>query len=52
MFRKVRNTALQESLNIKSLPLRSEKSQLEWLGHVSKMPQERLPRKLYMLKLI
>ena len=44
MFRKVRNTAIQESLNIKSLPLRIEKSQLEWFGHVSKMLQERLPR--------
>ena len=44
MFDKLRNTAIREYLNIESLFLRIERSQLRWFGHDSKMPQERLPK--------
>ena len=44
MFDKHRNTAILESLFIESLLLRIERSQLRWFGHVSRMPQERLPK--------
>ena len=45
------NTAIRESLDIESLLLRIESSQqLIWFGHVSKMPRERLPKQIYMLK--
>ena len=44
MFDKHRNTAIQESLNIESLLLRIERSQLRWFCHVSRMPQKRLPK--------
>ena len=42
MFNKLRNTAIRQSLNIESLLLQIERSQLRWFGHVSRMPQERL----------
>ena len=45
IFGKLRNTAIQKSLNIESLLLRMKRSQLRWFGHVSRMPQERLPKK-------
>ena len=45
MFDEVRNTAVQESLDIESLLLRIEKSQLRWFGHLRRMPQELLPKK-------
>ena len=44
MFDKHRNTTIRESLNIQSLFLRIEISQLRWLGHVSRMPHEWLPK--------
>ena len=44
MFDKIRNTAIQESLNIELLLFRIERSQLRWLGHVGRMPQEHLPK--------
>ena len=44
MFDKVRNTAIQEALNIESLLLWIERSLLRWFGHVSRMPQEQLPK--------
>ena len=44
MFEKHRNTAIRESLDIESLPLRIERSQLRWFGHVSRTPQERLSK--------
>ena len=38
MYNKHRNTAIREYLNIMSLLLRIEKSQLRWFGHVSRIP--------------
>ena len=42
--RPIRSSEIRKSLNIKPLLLRFERSQLRWLGHVSRMPQERLPK--------
>ena len=36
--------AIHNSLNAESLLLRIERSKLRWFGHVSRMPQERLPK--------
>ena len=44
LFNKVRSSEIQKSLNIEPLLLRSERSQLRWFGHVSRMSQERLPK--------
>ena len=44
LFNKVRNSEIRKSLNIEPLLLRIERSQLRWFGHVSRMPQERLPK--------
>ena len=44
LFNKVRSSEIRKSLNIKPLLLRIERSQLRWFGHVSRMPQERLPK--------
>ena len=43
---KVKSADIRESLNIESLLLRLEKSQLRWYGHVTRMPQERTAKKL------
>ena len=50
LFNKVRSCEIRESLNIEPLLLRIERSQLRWFGHVSRMPQKRLPNKLYLRK--
>ena len=44
MHDKLRNIAIRASLNIASLLLRIERSQLRWFGHESRMPHERLPK--------
>ena len=44
LFNKVRSSEIRKSLNIEPLLLRIERSQLSWFGHVSRMPQERLPK--------
>ena len=44
LFNKLWCSEIRKSLDIKPLLLRIERSQLRWLGHVSRMPQERLPK--------
>ena len=44
LFDKVRSFEIRKSINIAPLLLRIERSQLRWFGHVSRMPQERLPK--------
>ena len=44
LFNKVRSSKIRKSLKIEPLLLRTERSQLRWFGHVSRMPQERLPK--------
>ena len=44
LFNKMRSSEIRKSLNIEPLLLRIERSQLRWFGHVSRMPQERLPK--------
>ena len=44
LLNKVRSSEIRKSLNIEPLLLRIERSQLRWFGHVSRMPQERLPK--------
>ena len=49
-FNKVRSSEIRKSLNIEPLLLWIEKSQLRWFGHVSRMPQERLPKQALLAK--
>ena len=44
LFTKVHSSEIRKSLNIEPLLLQIERSPLRWLGHVSRMPQERLPK--------
>ena len=50
LFNKVRSSDIRKSLNIEPLLLRIERSQLRWFGHVSRMPQERLPKQALLAK--
>ena len=50
LFNKVRSSEIQKSLYIEPLLLRIERSQLRWFGHVSRMPQERLPKQALLAK--
>ena len=43
LFKKVHSSAIRKSLNFELLLLRIELSHLRWFGHVSKMPQKKLP---------
>ena len=47
LFNKVRSTEIKKPLNFEQLLLRIKRSQLRWFGHVGRIPQERLPNKLY-----
>ena len=47
---KVRSSEIRKSLNIEPLLLRIERSHLRWFGHVSRMPQERLPKQALLTK--
>ena len=49
-FDKVRCSEIRKSLNIKPLLFRIERSQLRRFGHVSRMPQERLPEQALLAK--
>ena len=44
LFNKARSSGIRKSLNIEPLLLRIKRTQLRWIGHVSRMPQERLPK--------
>ena len=50
LFNKARSSEIRKSLNIEPLLLRIEISQLRWFDHVSKMPQERLPKQALLAK--
>ena len=50
LFNKVCSSEVKKSLNIEPLLLRLERSQLRWFGHVSRMPQERLPKQALLAK--
>ena len=50
LFNKIRSSEIRKSLNIKPLVLRIERSQLRWFAHVSRMPQERLPKQALLAK--
>ena len=47
---KVRSSEIRKSLKIEPLFLQIERSQLRWFGHVSRMPQERLPKQALLAK--
>ena len=44
------SSEIRKSLNIEPLLHRIERSQLKWFGHVSRMPQERLPKQALLAK--
>src|SRR5882762_6084642 len=44
---RVRNSVIRESLNVEPLLLKIEKSQLRWFGHVLRMPQNRIPQRVF-----
>ena len=50
LFNKVRSSEIRKSLNIEPLLIQIERSQLRWFGHVSRMPQERLPKQAVLAK--
>ena len=50
LFNKVRSSEIRKSLNIERLLFQIERSQLRWFGHVSRMPQERLPKQALFAK--
>ena len=43
---KVKSTDNRQSFNIKPLPLRIERSQLHWYGHMAQMSHERIAKQL------
>ena len=50
LFDKVRSSEIRKSLNIELLLSRIVRSQLRWFGHVSRMPQKRLPKQALIAK--
>ena len=50
LFNKMRSSEIRKSLNIEPLLFRIERSQLRWFSHVSRMPQERLPKQALLAK--
>ena len=50
LLNKMRSSKIQKSVNFELLLLRIKRSQLRWFGHVSKMPQKRLPEQALLAK--
>ena len=50
LFNKVSSSEIRKSLKIEPLLLRIERSQLRFFGHVSRVPQERLPKQALLAK--
>ena len=50
LFTKVCSSKIRKSLNIEPLLIQTERSQIRWFGHVSRMPQERLPKQALLAK--
>ena len=50
LFNKVRSSEVRSSLNIEQLLLRIKRPQHRWFSHVSRMPQERLPKQALLAK--
>ena len=46
----MRSSEIRKSLNIESLLFPIERLQLRWFGHVSRMPQVRLPKQALLAK--
>ena len=44
---RIRSSTIRESLKAESLLLHIERSQLRWLGHVLRMPRERLSHQVF-----
>ncbi|CAF4475774.1 unnamed protein product, partial [Rotaria sp. Silwood2] len=44
---KTRSSSIRESLQIEPLFLHIERSQLQWFGHVLRMPQNQLPYQIF-----
>jgi hypothetical protein len=44
---KIRSSDIRETLQIEPLLLHIERSQLRWLGHVLRMPHDRLPYQIF-----
>ena len=45
LWEKMRNTQLQSSSNIDRVEVMIQKRRLKWLGHLERMPDDRLPRR-------
>ena len=50
LFNKARSSEIQKSPNIERLLLQIKRSRLRWFGHVSQIPQERLPKQALLSK--
>ena len=44
---RVRSSVIRERLKVEPLLLRIERSQMRWLGHLIRMPSERLPHMVF-----
>ena len=45
-----RSSDIKKPLNFETLLLRIERSQPKWFGHVSRMPEEKLPKQALLAK--
>ena len=50
LLSKVCSSKIRKSVNIEPLLLRIKRSELRWFGHVSRMPQKRLPEQALLAK--